>query len=40
MSSVEAAWHALLTTYGEPSLPEGSPLREPFAELVRVAHVE
>ncbi|MFD8914664.1 DUF6193 family natural product biosynthesis protein [Streptomyces sp. NPDC059575] len=40
MSAVEAAWRVLLTTYGEASPPEGSPLREPFAELLRVAHAE
>lgn len=37
---VEAAWHKLLTTAGEPRRPEGSPLLAPFAELVRVAHAE
>ncbi|MBZ6476218.1 DUF6193 family natural product biosynthesis protein [Streptomyces griseocarneus] len=37
---VEAAWHKILATTGEPSGPEGSPLLEPFAELVRVAHAE
>ncbi|MFG2528705.1 hypothetical protein [Streptomyces sp. NPDC048516] len=34
-NSVEAAWRKLLTTAGEPSLPERSPLLEPFAELIR-----
>ncbi|MFI7082162.1 DUF6193 family natural product biosynthesis protein [Streptomyces anulatus] len=37
---VEAAWHDIMTTYGEPSPPEDSPLWEPFAKLVRVAHAE
>ncbi|MEU6242256.1 DUF6193 family natural product biosynthesis protein [Streptomyces sp. NPDC047024] len=40
MSAVEAAWRVLLTTHGEASPLEGSPLREPFAELLRVAHAE
>ncbi|MFG2668333.1 DUF6193 family natural product biosynthesis protein [Streptomyces sp. NPDC048387] len=37
---VDAAWRKALTTYGEPSRPEESPLLKPFAELVRVAHAE
>ncbi|MFF0196858.1 DUF6193 family natural product biosynthesis protein [Streptomyces anulatus] len=37
---VEAAWHDIMTTYGEPSWPEDSRLWEPFAKLVRVAHAE
>ncbi|MFE5941684.1 DUF6193 family natural product biosynthesis protein [Streptomyces sp. NPDC056480] len=37
---VDAAWHDILTTDGTPSRTEGSPLLEPFAELVRVAHAE
>ncbi|MFI6144522.1 DUF6193 family natural product biosynthesis protein [Streptomyces sp. NPDC051109] len=37
---VDSAWQAILTTRGEPSRPEGSPLLKPFAELVRVAHAE
>ncbi|MGP3683374.1 DUF6193 family natural product biosynthesis protein [Streptomyces sp. IBSNAI002] len=39
-NTVEAAWHTILTTYGEPSRPEVSPLTEPFARLVRAAHAE
>ncbi|WP_256259507.1 DUF6193 family natural product biosynthesis protein [Streptomyces mirabilis] len=39
-NSVEAARHEILANAGEPSLPEGSPLLEPFAELVRVVHAE
>ncbi|WP_327426023.1 DUF6193 family natural product biosynthesis protein [Streptomyces sp. NBC_01236] len=39
-NTAEAAWHKILTTADEPSPPERSPLREPFAELVRVAHAE
>ncbi|WP_327122031.1 DUF6193 family natural product biosynthesis protein [Streptomyces sp. NBC_01341] len=37
---VDAAWHKVLSTYGEPFRPEASPLLEPFAKLVRVAHGE
>ncbi|WP_329355332.1 DUF6193 family natural product biosynthesis protein [Streptomyces anulatus] len=37
---VEAAWRDIMATYGEPSRPEDSPLWEPFAKLVRVAHAE
>ncbi|MFD5571144.1 DUF6193 family natural product biosynthesis protein [Streptomyces cadmiisoli] len=37
---VDAAWRKVLTTYGEASRPEESPLLEPFAKLVRAAHVE
>ncbi|MFJ4824139.1 DUF6193 family natural product biosynthesis protein [Streptomyces bacillaris] len=37
---VDAAWHKVLTTYGEPFPPEASPLLEPSAKLVRVAHAE
>ncbi|MGW0769100.1 DUF6193 family natural product biosynthesis protein [Streptomyces sp. NPDC002676] len=37
---VEAAWHKILAAAGEPARPEGSPLLEPFAELVREAHAE
>ncbi|MFD8821344.1 DUF6193 family natural product biosynthesis protein [Streptomyces sp. NPDC059605] len=37
---VEAAWHKILATAGEPRRPEESPLFAPFAELVRVAHAE
>ncbi|MFI9781806.1 DUF6193 family natural product biosynthesis protein [Streptomyces sp. NPDC051956] len=39
-NTVEAAWHEILSTAGEPSRRETSPLLEPFAELVRVAHAE
>ncbi|MGW1374493.1 DUF6193 family natural product biosynthesis protein [Streptomyces sp. NPDC002446] len=39
-NTVEAAWHKILTTASEPRRPEGSPLLEPFAELVQVAHAE
>ncbi|MFJ3282861.1 DUF6193 family natural product biosynthesis protein [Streptomyces halstedii] len=39
-NTVEAAWHRILITVGEPHRPEGSPLPAPFAELVRVAHAE
>lgn len=39
-NTVEAAWHEILTTAGEPRWPEGSPLLAPFAELVRVALAE
>ncbi|MFF3554209.1 DUF6193 family natural product biosynthesis protein [Streptomyces tsukubensis] len=39
-NTVDAAWHKVLTTYGEPSRPEESPLLKPFAKLVRVAHAE
>ncbi|GGL03121.1 DUF6193 family natural product biosynthesis protein [Streptomyces flaveus] len=37
---VEAAWHKILTTAGEPTRPVGVPLLEPFTELVRVAYAE
>jgi hypothetical protein len=37
---VDAAWRRILTTYGEPTPPERSPLFPPFAELVRAAHAE
>ncbi|MEV7282139.1 DUF6193 family natural product biosynthesis protein [Streptomyces sp. NPDC093111] len=37
---VDAAWHKVLTTYGEPSRPGEPPLLKPFAKLVRVAHAE
>ncbi|GAB3172857.1 DUF6193 family natural product biosynthesis protein [Streptomyces incanus] len=40
VNTVEAAWHKILTTAGEPRWPEGPPFLEPFAELVRVAHAE
>lgn len=39
-NTAETAWRKILATAGEPSPPEGSPLLEPFAELVRVAHAE
>ncbi|MGW5333525.1 DUF6193 family natural product biosynthesis protein [Streptomyces bauhiniae] len=39
-NTVEAAWRELVATAGEPSLTNRSPLLEPFAELVRVAHAE
>ncbi|MGW7351707.1 DUF6193 family natural product biosynthesis protein [Streptomyces sp. NPDC054784] len=39
-NTVEAAWHKLLTTAGEPLRPEESPLAAPFAELTLVAHAE
>ncbi len=39
-NTVEAAWHKILTTAGEPRRPEGSPLAAPFAKLVLVAHAE
>ncbi|WP_225800256.1 DUF6193 family natural product biosynthesis protein [Streptomyces sp. NK15101] len=39
-STVDAAWQKVLTTYGEPVPPEGSPLRKSFAALARVAHAE
>ncbi|MFC9157015.1 DUF6193 family natural product biosynthesis protein [Streptomyces bauhiniae] len=39
-NTVEAAWRELVATVGEPSLANRSPLLEPFAELVRVAHAE
>ncbi|MFF8381815.1 DUF6193 family natural product biosynthesis protein [Streptomyces sp. NPDC015661] len=39
-NTVEAAWHKILTTAGEPRRPEGSSLLAPFAELVRVAYAE
>ncbi|MET8723833.1 DUF6193 family natural product biosynthesis protein [Streptomyces misionensis] len=38
--TVEAAWHRILTTAGEPRRPEESPLAAPFAELVMEAHAE
>lgn len=38
--TVEAAWHRILTTAGEPCRPEESPLAAPFAELVLEAHAE
>ncbi|MFJ3860474.1 DUF6193 family natural product biosynthesis protein [Streptomyces sp. NPDC090085] len=37
---VDAAWHDILTTCGEPFRPDESPLLEPFAQLVRTAHAE
>ncbi|MEU9731565.1 DUF6193 family natural product biosynthesis protein [Streptomyces sp. NPDC048002] len=37
---VDAAWHKVLTFYGESSRPGELPLLKPFAELVRVAHAE
>ncbi|WP_234342913.1 DUF6193 family natural product biosynthesis protein [Streptomyces fulvoviolaceus] len=37
---VEAAWHQILTTVGEPSPPEDTPLLGPFTEMVRVAYAE
>ncbi|WP_393074443.1 DUF6193 family natural product biosynthesis protein [Streptomyces sp. LN704] len=39
-NTVETAWRKILTAAGDPSRLEGSPLLEPFAELVRVAHAE
>jgi hypothetical protein len=39
-NTVEAAWHKILTTVGEPRRPEGSPLAAPFAKLVLVAQAE
>lgn len=39
-NTVEAAWHKILTTAGEPRRPEESPLFAPFAELVLEAHAE
>uniref|UniRef100_UPI0031DC9BBE DUF6193 family natural product biosynthesis protein n=1 Tax=Streptomyces hawaiiensis TaxID=67305 RepID=UPI0031DC9BBE len=39
-NTVEAAWHKILTAAGEPHRPERSPLADPFAELVPVAHAE
>lgn len=37
---VEAAWHRILTTVGEPTQPVGSPLLEPFTEMVWAAYAE
>ncbi|MFE1775506.1 DUF6193 family natural product biosynthesis protein [Streptomyces sp. NPDC059008] len=37
---IESAWYKILTTAGEPTRPEGTPLLEPFTEMVRVAHAE
>ncbi len=39
-TTVEAAWHKILTTAGEPRRPAESPLLAPFAELVLAAHAE
>ncbi|MFJ7272003.1 DUF6193 family natural product biosynthesis protein [Streptomyces sp. NPDC099050] len=39
-NSVDAAWHKILTTHGEPSRSDESPLLKPFGHLVRVAHAE
>ncbi|MER6345058.1 DUF6193 family natural product biosynthesis protein [Streptomyces sp. NPDC001595] len=38
--TVEAAWHKIVSTSGEPSRQERSPLLASFAELVRVAQAE
>ncbi|MFH8574317.1 DUF6193 family natural product biosynthesis protein [Streptomyces sp. NPDC017993] len=38
--TVDAAWHKILGKAGEASRPEASPLREPFTELLQVAHAE
>lgn len=39
-NTVDAAWRKILATAGEPRRPGGSPLLQPFAEMVRVAHAE